>query len=45
MQIIVNHPNKASEVYKTSDVTYVEAIASVKMLQNCFPMAKIKIKR
>ena len=45
MDIIINHPNKAAEVYKTSDATHSEAMASVAMLQNCFPLATVEIKR
>jgi hypothetical protein len=45
MNIIINHPNKASEIYKTNDATHEEAMASVTMLQNCFPLATITIKR
>ena len=45
MNIIINHPNKAAEIYKTNDATHEEAMASVAMLQNCFPLATITIKR
>jgi len=45
MTIIINHPNKAAEVYNTTDATHEQTMASVAMLQNCFPLATITIKR
>ena len=45
MDIIINHPNKASGIHKTSDATHKEAMASVAMLQICFPLATVTIKR
>ena len=45
MDIIINHPNKAAEIHKTGDTTHEEATASVAMLQRCFPLATVTIKR
>ena len=45
MNIIINHPNKAAEIYKTNDATHGQAMVSVAMLQDCFPLATITIKR
>tara|TARA_R110002124_G_C8759341_1_gene498981 strand:+ start:296 stop:439 length:144 start_codon:yes stop_codon:yes gene_type:complete len=45
MKIIINHPNKAAEIYKTDDATHVGAMTSAAMLQNCFPLATVTIKR
>jgi hypothetical protein len=45
MNIIINHPNKAAEIYKTNDATHEEAMVSVAMLQSCFPLATVTIKR
>jgi len=45
MKIIINHPNKAAEIYETNDATHDEAMASVAMLQDCFPLATVTIKR
>jgi len=45
MDIIINHPNKAAEIHKTSDATHEEAMASAAMLQSCFPLATVTIER
>ena len=40
----INHKNKAAETMTSDDRTIEEAIETGKMLENCFPFARIEIK-
>ena len=41
---IINHKNKAADTRASDDRTIEEAIETGKMLENCFPFARIEIK-